>query len=161
MSKKEPEVGLDSERSSPLPSKGKSLSEKVNLELEDCAVAVFNDPGHLAAATADLDKAGYEYFVLEGEAGQESLQPEQEGLAAALQKMAAAFGDELRIIDRLYRSLADGDQVVIVKAEHNQAAVVDMLTERGGNFLWQFRGWTFNSAGSAEEESTGSDENGL
>ena len=161
MSKKEPEVGIDSERSSQLPPEGESPSEKVNLELEHCAIAVFNDPDDLAAATADLDQAGYEYFVLEGEEGQESLQPKQEGLMATLQKMAAAFGDELRIIDRLDRSLADGDQVVIVKAQDNQAAVVEMLAERGGNFLWQFRGWTFKVAGSAEDESTGSEEDGL
>jgi len=134
------------------------VSDEVNLELKHCAIAVFNDPDDLAAATVELDKIGFEYFVLEGEKGRESLQPKQEGLAAALQRMAAAFGDELRIIDRLDRSLANGDQVVIVKADDDQTDVIDMLTERGGHFLWQFRGWTFNSAGSAEEESAGSEE---
>ena len=63
----------------------------------------------MAAATSN-STAGYEYYVLEGEAGQESLHPSRRG-GRQLQRLAAAFGDELRIIDRLDRSLADGDQV--------------------------------------------------
>jgi len=128
------------------------LSDDIKLELEDCAIAVFNNSDEMTGAIAELEKRGYEYFVLEGEAGQESLQPKQEGgVAATLQKLAAAFGDELRVIDRLDRSLAEGDLVLIVKAEERQPEVVEMLTEKGGRFLWQFRDWTFNSAGSAGE----------
>ena len=136
------------------------LTGDISLSLEDCAIAVFGDSEKLGAATAALDSAGYEYYVLEGEEGQESLQPEQEGVAAKLQRLVAAFGDELRIIDRLDRSLADGDQVVIVKAEDNQPAVVDMLTKHGGRFLWQFRGWTFNSAGTADDNTPVAEEDG-
>ena len=128
------------------------LSGEVGLELAHCAIAVFNDAEKLTIALGDLDKAGYDYYVLEGEQGQESLQPKQEGMAATLKRLASAFGDELRIMDRLDRSLAEGGQVVIVKAEDDQEAVVDMLTERGGRFLWQFRGWTFNTAGSANTD---------
>ena len=127
------------------------LSGDVNLELEHCAIAVFSDSNQLAAALEELERDGFEYFVLEGESGRDSLEPKQEGAVAMLQRLAAAFGDELRIIDRLDRSLAEGDRVVIVRAEDRQPEVVDMLTEKGGRFLWQFRGWTFNSAGSAGE----------
>ena len=126
------------------------LSGDVELKLEHCAIAVFKDSAELAAATGELDRSGYEYFVLEGESGQESLEPNQEG--SLLKRLAAAFGDELRIIDRLDRSLAEGDKVVIVRAEERQPEVVEMLTNNGGRFLWQFRGWTFNSAGSADDD---------
>ena len=125
-----------------------------DLDLARCAVAVFKSADELAAATSELDKGSYEYYVLEGESGQESLQPKQEGVVPMLQRLAAAFGDELRIIDRLDRSLADGDTVVVVKAEDEQEEVVKMLTAQGGHFLWQFREWTFNPAGSAEEDKT-------
>jgi hypothetical protein len=128
------------------------LTGEVQVELAQCAIAVFKDPDELAVAMSELDKAGLEYYVLEGETGQESLQPKQEGVAATLKRLASAFGDELRIMDRLDRSLAEGDQVVIVKAEDDQAELVEMLTERGGRFLWQFREWTFNTAGSANTE---------
>jgi hypothetical protein len=130
------------------------------IDLTRCAIAVFDNPEELAAAIAELDRRGDEYHVLEGEKGQESLQPKQEGVVPMLQRLAAAFGDELRIIDRLDRSLADGDSVVVVKAEDNQAEIVRLLTERGGHFLWQFREWTFNPAGSAEEKDTGRPETG-
>lgn len=123
------------------------LSDDLSIDLEDCAIAVFDDPDDLADATGELERLGYEYLVLEGQSGQESLQPKQESLAATLKRLAAAFGDELRVIDRLDRSLADGGRVVIVKAEDRQAEVSDLLTEKGGRFLWQFRAWTFNSAG--------------
>ena len=136
------------------------LTGDVSLALEDCAIAVLDDPEKLAAATVELDNAGYEYYVLEGEEGQESLHPEQEGVAAKLQRLVAAFGDELRIIDRLERSLAEGDRVVIVKAADNQPAVVDILTKHGGRFLWEFRGWTFNSAGTADDNSPVAEEDG-
>lgn len=125
------------------------LADGSSFELERCAIAVFDDSEKLKTATDDLDAAGFDYFVLEGESGQESLQPKQEGLIGNLQKLAAAFGDELRVIDRLDRSLAEGDRVLIVSAEEQQAEVVELLNNRGGRFLWQFRGWTFNSAGSA------------
>ena len=124
----------------------------INFELEHCAIAVFDDADNLKAAIDELARGGFEYFVLEGESGQDSLQPKQEGLVGTLQKLAAAFGDELRVIDRLDRSLADGDQVLIVRAEDRQPEVVEMLTAKGGRFLWQFRGWTFNSAGSADQD---------
>jgi hypothetical protein len=127
------------------------LSDDINLKLEDCAIAVFKKPDEMTGAIDELEKRGFEYYVLEGESGQESLQPKQEGVAATLQKLAAAFGDELRVIDRLDKSLSEGDLVLIVKAEDRQPEVVEMLTEEGGKFLWQFRGWTFNSAGSAGE----------
>jgi hypothetical protein len=125
------------------------LADGISFELEHCAIAVFDNAEKLQAATAELDAAGFNYFVLEGESGQESLQPKQEGLVGTLQKLAAAFGDELRVIDRLDRSLAEGDRVLIVSAENQQPEVVELLNSHGGRFLWQFRGWTFNSAGSA------------
>ena len=129
------------------------LSGGITFELEHCAIAVFDDAEQVEGShRGTRPKPGYEYFVLEGESGQESLQPKQEGLIGTLQRLAAAFGDELRIIDRLDRSLADGDRVVIVRAEERQPEVVEMLTDKGGRFLWQFRGWTFNSAGSADDD---------
>jgi hypothetical protein len=125
------------------------LPGDVNLELKDCAIAVFDNQESLVAATAELDGKKYEYFVLEGAEGQEALQP-PEGPSSILKRLAAAFGDELRIIDKLDQSMADGDVVVIVRAVDDQAAVIELLTDHGGRFLWQFREWTFNSAGSAE-----------
>jgi hypothetical protein len=136
------------------------LSGDVSLALEDCAIAVFGDSEKLAAATAELDGTGHEYYVLEGEEGRDSLHPEQEGMPAMIQRLIAAFGDELRIIDRLDRSLADGDQVLIVKAVDDQPSVVAMLTRHGGRFLWQFRGWTFNSAGTADDNTPVAEEDG-
>jgi hypothetical protein len=136
------------------------LTGDVSLALEDCAIAVFEDPDQVASAIVELDNAGYDYYVLEGEEGQASLHPEQEGVAAKLQRLVAAFGDELRVIDRLERSLADGDRVVIVKAADNQPAVIDMLTKQGGRFLWEFRGWTFNSAGTADDNRPVAEEDG-
>ncbi|HKY47697.1 MAG TPA: hypothetical protein VJQ79_06915 [Acidimicrobiia bacterium] len=129
------------------------LAGGINFELEDCAIAVFDDAETMKTATDELDAVGLEYVVLEGESGQESLQPKQEGLVGNLQKLAAAFGDELRVIDRLEQSLAEGARVLIVRAEERQPEVVEMLNDHGGRFLWQFRGWTFNSAGSADHNS--------
>jgi hypothetical protein len=128
------------------------LAGGISFELEHCAIAVFDDAEKLKTATDELDATGLDYFVLEGESGQESLQPKQEGLVGNLQKLAAAFGDELRVIDRLDRSLAEGDRVLIVSAEDHQPEVVELLNNHGGRFLWQFRGWTFNSAGSAGDK---------
>ena len=129
------------------------LAGGINFELEHCAIAVFDDAGTMETATDELDAAGSEYVVLEGESGQESLQPKGEGLVGNLQKLAAAFGDELRVIDRLEKSLAEGARVLIVRAEDRQPEVVEMLNDHGGRFLWQFRGWTFNSAGSGDNSS--------
>ena len=125
------------------------LAGGISFELEHCAIAVFDSAGKMKTATDELDAAGFEYVVLEGESGQESLQPKKEGLIGNLQKLAAAFGDELRVIDRLEQSLAEGARVLIVSAEDHQPEVVELLNNHGGRFLWQFRGWTFNSAGSA------------
>ena len=134
------------------------FSEDADIDLTDCAIAVFETAEELENATQELDKQGDEYYVLEGESGQRSLQAKQDGVAGIFERLAAAFGDELRIIDRLDRSLADGHRVVIVKAKDNQEEVVQMLTEQGGRFLWQFRDWTFNPAGSAEAKETGEPE---
>ena len=133
----------------------KDFSEATDLDLTGCAIAVFENAGELDAASQALEQQGYDYYVLEGESGQQSLQAKQDGIGGIFERIAAAFGDELRIIDRLDRSLADGHRVVIVKAEDKQEEVVQMLTEQGGRFLWQFRDWTFNPAGSAEEKETG------
>ena len=136
----------------------RDFAKDADIDLTDCAIAVFESAEELQAATEELDTRGDEYYVLEGESGQRSLQAKQDGVAGVFERLAAAFGDELRIIDRLDRSLADGHRVVIVKAKDNQEEVVEMLTEKGGRFLWQFRDWTFNPAGSAEEKETGEPE---
>lgn len=130
------------------------LAGGISFELEDCAIAVFDDEEKLKTATDKLDATGFDYFVLEGESGQESLQPTQDGLVGNLQKLAAAFGDELRVIDRLERSLAEGARVLIVSAKDAQPEIVELLNNHGGRFLWQFRAWTFNSAGSAGNNSS-------
>ena len=100
-----------------------------------------------------LLQKGYDVVVLKGEEGRNALEPtgDEPGVGAALKKLAALYGDELRIIERLDRALADGKTLVAVRADEDQKpSVVELINAHGGASVWHFGQWTFEKLGGAE-----------
>jgi hypothetical protein len=65
-----------------------------------------------------------------------------------LSKVAAAFGDELRILEEIERALSQGHEVLIVRGDPNEYPEISRrLTEQGAAAVWDFRGWTFAKTG--------------
>jgi hypothetical protein len=130
-------------------------SEKIELEERVVAIVDGEDSG---GAVEAVRAGGWEVTTLDSEAEVERLEPKQGGIAGALSKAAAVFGDEMRIIDQVERALADGNQVVIVTGDADQApAIAKVLREHGALSIWDFRSWTFVNVGSTDqgEEETG------
>jgi hypothetical protein len=135
----------------------KSNEQAEKIELEERVVAIVDGEDSGGAVEA-VRSGGWEVTTLDSEDEVERLEPEQGGVSGALAKAAAIFGDEMRIIDQIERSLADGNRVVIATVSGDQApAVTKILREHGALSIWDFRGWTFVNVGSTDEgeEETG------
>ncbi|MCA1735938.1 MAG: hypothetical protein LC739_07465 [Actinobacteria bacterium] len=105
-----------------------------------------------------LRQRGWEVEVLKHETDVERFRPKQGGLSGALSKAAAVFGDEMRILDQIERTLNDGNQVLLVRADQEHSAeVARVLRRHGALSIWDFGRWTFVNVGSTEEgeEETG------
>jgi hypothetical protein len=62
--------------------------------------------------------------------------------------MALAFGDEVRIVDRLDRALEGGRAVIVVDVDDDRAAdVATILEDHGGHDMWRLGEWSFNRIG--------------
>jgi hypothetical protein len=127
------------------------------IELDEHVVAIV-DRDDSGGAVEALRSRNLAVEVLREEAEVERLQPKQGGVAGALKKAAAAFGDEMRIVDQIERALLDGTQVLIVEQDaQGSAGIAKLLREHGALSIWDFRTWTFVNVGTTDkgEEETG------
>ena len=119
-------------------------------DLTGTVVAIIDSQEEGREAVAALSGEQFDAEFLDGEQGRAYLtEDHEEGLTGVLKKLALAFGDEVRIVDRLDRALADGRSVVIVDADEEQAAeVATILEDHGGHDMWRLGEWSFNRIGS-------------
>jgi hypothetical protein len=98
----------------------------------------------IAALAGEFDSE-----LLHGEEGRANLSNDDEaGLSGLMKKLALAFGDEVRIVDRLDRALEGGRSVVVVNVDEERAAEVAVLLEdHGGHDMWRLGEWSFNRIG--------------
>jgi len=115
----------------------------------DTVVAIIDDPETGRAAVAALAAEQFPAELLHGEEGRASLTTDQEeGASGALTKMLRAFGDEVRIVDRLEASLEMGASVLTVDVDSDQAArVAVILEDHGAHDMWRLGEWSFNRIG--------------
>jgi hypothetical protein len=117
--------------------------------LDNTVIAVLGSEPETEDAISGLAAAGYEYEVLSGEPGRRHLRSgENGGVVAILRRIAAVFGDEHRVLDRLDEALSAGALVVSVTTQPEDAArAVEILRHHGGHYVWKFGEWTFTSVG--------------
>ena len=120
-------------------------------DLTGTVVAIIDDAEEGRAAVAALAQEQFTAELLHGEEGRAHLTEEDEkGLAAVAKKIAIAFGDEVRIVDRLDKALENGRSVVSVDVEDDEeqaARVAVILEEHGGHDMWRLGEWSFNRIG--------------
>ena len=120
-------------------------------DLTGTVVAIIDDAEDGRAAIAALAQQQFPAELLQGEEGRAHLTAEGEGgLSAVAKKVALAFGDEVRIVDRLDKALQDGRSVVSVNVaddEEQAARVAVILEEHGGHDMWRLGEWSFNRIG--------------
>lgn len=118
-------------------------------DLTGTVVAIFDDQDRAREAIAALSAAGFDAELLHGEEGRAHLSAEDdEGLTAIVKRLVLAFGDEIRILDRLDAALADGASVASVDAGSEAAKeVAPILEEHGGHDMWRLGEWSFNRIG--------------
>lgn len=118
------------------------------------AIVDSDDGGGAGAA---LSSRGWEVTTLKNESDVELLEPKKGGLSGALAKAAAVFGDEIRIIDQIERTLSERNQVLVVSGHEDAAPVAKVLRDHGALSIWDFGTWTFVNVGTTEEaeEATG------
>ncbi len=118
-------------------------------DLTGTVVAIIDDHEQATKAMSAINAAGFGAELLHGDEGRAHLSTEDEaGLTAVVKKLVAAFGDEVRIIDRLDKALASGASVASVEVTADQATdVVPILEEYGGHDMWRLGEWSFNRIG--------------
>ena len=118
-------------------------------DLTGTVVAIIERQEEGETAIAALARAQFDAELLHGESGQAHLaQDEEGGLSGLLKKLAVAFGDENRIVDRVDRALDAGRSVVLVDVGEDRAAdVATILEEHGGHDMWRLGEWSFNRIG--------------
>jgi hypothetical protein len=120
------------------------------MRLKDCVVAVVPPGGNeraLGALPADAEPtllARPEDLTRFGRGG----------LVGALDRLAAALGDESRVIEEMEEALGDGAVVVIVPTgtRDESVAIADRLREVGAGPIWQYGEWTFTRSGTPSPE---------
>lgn len=118
-------------------------------DFDDTVVAILSDAEKAEAAVARLEAAGHNIEILEGEEGKEHLDPAGEsGPIATVKRLLNAFGDQYRLLERLYSELDDGNLVISVEAEADEADdVVRILQDHDGEFIWKLGTWTYTRVG--------------
>jgi hypothetical protein len=117
------------------------------VQLENSVVAIFGRDRADAALEA-LEAAGSQVLQLSGPGDIDKLAPNQDGAKGTISRVAAAFGDELRILEEMERALRNGHQVLIVRGNRDEHANISRnLTELGATSVWEFGGWTFTKTG--------------
>lgn len=118
------------------------------LVLANKVVAILG-PGQASEAVRSLRHTGAQ--VEEITSSRDLVLPtEKPGLKGAVQKAAAAFGDELRIFEAIEDALQAGREIVVVDGGDADAA--EILQEAGADTVWDFRDWTFTKAGGPAPE---------
>ena len=118
-------------------------------DFDDTVVAILDHRPAAENAVDRLSDAGYEFEVLSGDEGKEHLDPAGEkGAAATIKRLLNAFGDQYRVLDRLYEELDEGNLVISVDSPPDEAdEAVRILQDHGGSFIWKFGTWTFTRIG--------------
>lgn len=118
-------------------------------DFDDTVIAILDPEPDVGNAVDRLSKAGYDLEVLQGDEGKEHLDPAGEkGAAATVKRLLNAFGDQYRVLDRLYAELDEGNLVVSVNSPPDEAdEAVRILQDHGGEYIWKFGTWTFTRIG--------------
>jgi hypothetical protein len=118
-------------------------------DFDDTVVAILSDAEKANSAMAELRAAGYDIEALEGEEGKRHLDPAGEsGPIATVKRLLNAFGDQYPLIERLFAELDDGNLVISVEAEPDEAdEAVRILQEHDGEFIWKLGTWTYTRVG--------------
>ena len=120
-------------------------------ELTGTVVAIIDSREDAQAAVASLATGQFEAELLHGQEGRAHLSYEEDdsvGLSSVVKRLAIAFGDEMRILDRLDRALEAGRSVISVDVDDDRAAdVADILEEHGAHDMWRLGEWSFNRIG--------------
>lgn len=124
-------------------------SESEVHDFDNTVVAILDYEPNVADAVEQLSDAGYDFEVLRGDDGKEHLDPAgDKGAKATVKRLLAAFGDQYRVLDRLYAELDKGHLVVSVDSTPDQAKeAVRILQDHGGEYIWKFGSWTFTRIG--------------
>ncbi|MGH8951466.1 MAG: hypothetical protein ACRDX9_08570 [Acidimicrobiia bacterium] len=119
-------------------------------DLTGTVVAIFDAHHSGREALEALAAEEFSAELMYGEEGRAHLTREDEvGLSAVLQKLALAFGDEVRILERLEQALEEGSAVISVDVEDEGTERVSLiLEEHGGHDMWRLGELTFNRIGS-------------
>ena len=118
-------------------------------DFDDTVVAILSDTEKADTAVAELTAAGYDIEVLEGEEGKQHIDPAGEsGPVATVKRLFNAFGDQYRLLERLAAELDDGNLVISVEAEPDEAdEAVRILQDQDGEFIWKLGSWTYTRVG--------------
>ena len=118
-------------------------------DFDDTVVAILSDTEKADTAVAELTAAGYDIEVLEGEEGKQHIDPAGEsGPVATVKRLFNAFGDQYRLLERLAAELDDGNLVISVEAEPDEAdEAVRILQDHDGEFIWKLGSWTYTRVG--------------
>jgi hypothetical protein len=118
-------------------------------ELTGTVVAIIDSQEDGRAAVAALAGEQFEAELLQGEEGRAHLSEDDEGgVSGLMKKLALAFGDEVRVVDRLDKALEAGRSVILVDVDEEQAAdVATVLEKHGGHDMWRLGEWSFNRIG--------------
>lgn len=115
------------------------------------AVVEAGDPeGAAAAVKAD----GRQVSQLAGREAAARLRPNHAGLMGALSTAAAAFGDELRVVDEIEVELRQGRWVLVISGGEVDG-ISRILREHGARSVWEFGKWTFTRTADEKAEGTG------
>lgn len=118
-------------------------------DFDDTVVAVLDNRETADVVVERLTEAGYDYELLEGEAGKAHLDPSGEsGAGATLKRLLNVFGDQQRVMQHLNQQLDAGKIVMSVGAKPEDAdEAVRALQDNGGEFIWKFGTWTYTPVG--------------
>jgi hypothetical protein len=121
-------------------------------DLTGTVVAIIDSQEDARAAASALSGEQFDATLFHGEEGRARLTTEEDegGLTGLVKKLALAFGDEVRILDRLDKALETGRSVVSVDVaddEDRAARVGAILEEHGGHDMWRLGEWSFNRIG--------------
>lgn len=116
----------------------------------DTVIAIIDDADRGREAVAALAAEEFPAELLHGEEGRAHLTSEDEsGISTVVDRLVKAFGDEVRIMDRLAAALEWGATVVSVEVNADEAArVATILQEHEGHDMWRLGEWSFNRLGS-------------
>jgi hypothetical protein len=120
------------------------------MDRTDTVLAIIDHHETGRDAVAALAAEEFPAQLLHGEEGKAALGPDKgEGVSALAARLAIAFGDEVRIMDRLEAALERGATVVSVDVSSDDAArVASILEEHDGHDMWRLGEWSFNRIGS-------------